>query len=78
MNRAVSLAVFLLVAGACSDAPTNISPPDIPDPTFASKSKWTLLHDQKIEFSYGVGASPARAPTCLPFLKSRQEKNSSP
>ena len=51
MNRAVFLAVFLLVAGACSDTPTNISPLDIPDPNFASKSKWTLLHDQKIQFS---------------------------
>ena len=51
MNRAVFLAVFLLVAGACSDTPTNISPLDIPDPNFASKSKWTLLHAQKIPLS---------------------------
>ena len=51
MNRAIFFAVFLLVAGACSDTPTNISSPDVPDPSFASKSKWTLLHAQKIEFS---------------------------
>lgn len=51
MNRLPIALIVLFVTSACGDAPTAVDEPDIPDPSFASKSKWTLLHENKIEFS---------------------------
>jgi hypothetical protein len=51
VNRAVLLSLFLLVAGACSEGPTSLLERDLPDPSFASASKWTLLHAQKVPLS---------------------------
>ena len=43
-------AVALAAAAACGEAPTASSGPadDFPGPTFASSSKWTLVHAQKV------------------------------
>lgn len=51
MNRATLVGAVLLLGGACSDIPTEIGTADTPEPDFASASKWTLLHEQKIRFS---------------------------
>ena len=51
MNRLPIALIVLFVASACGDVPTAANEPDIPNPTFASKSKWTLLHAQKVPFS---------------------------
>lgn len=48
MNRLFIGLVFVLAAAACSDTPTSSSELDLAAPNFASQSKWTLLHAQKV------------------------------
>lgn len=48
MNRLFIALLLALAAAACSDTPTSSSELDLPAPNFASQSKWTLLHAQKV------------------------------
>lgn len=51
MNRLPIALLVLFVAIACGDVPTALNEPGTPAPSFASTSKWTLLHAQKVLLS---------------------------
>lgn len=49
--RRTFIPLWLLAVAACGEAPTGVPGSDVPKPLFSSKSPWTLVHDQKIQFS---------------------------